>query len=127
MGQEPALASNGKERRRHQRFRTKNETLVFLGKETGIILDISRGGISFALSIIEEEHPALSSLDIFFAPSRFYLPQLPVSLVNEVPIRPPSRFTSLQTKRLSMKFGTLSIDQQARLEDFILQNTVVES
>lgn len=118
---------DGTERRRHQRFRVKDDALVFLGKETGTILDISMGGLAFHYAVFEEQPPIPCHLDIFLAESRFYLPHLPVSLVNEVQTLPHSIFNFLRVKRLSMKFGALSSEQRARLEDLITRNTVIES
>lgn len=120
-------AFNGSERRRHKRFIVKDDALVFLGKETGAILDISKGGLSVRYTVLEKDpSPLPPHLDIFFARSGFYLPCLPVFLVSETQTRPNSIFSSLRVKRLSMKFGPLSSDQQARLEDFITSNTVGE-
>ena len=118
---------NGTERRRHKRFRVKDDALVFLGKDTGTILDISRGGLSVHYAVFEKDPPIPRHLDIFFAHSRFYLPNLPVFLVDEVQTLPNPIFSSFQVKRLRIKFGLLSSEQQARLDDFIMHNTVVEN
>ena len=118
---------DGAERRRHKRFRVKNDALVFLGKDTGTILDISTGGLSVHYAVFEKKDPLPHHLDIFFVHSRFYLPNLPVVLVDEAQTLPSPIFSSFQVKRLRMKFGPLSSEQQARLEEFILHNTVVEN
>lgn len=115
------------ERRRHRRYRVKDEALVFLGKDTGAILDISKGGLSFHFTAFDQQPSLPAHLDIFSAPSRFYLPNLPVSLVGEAQALTGSIFSSLRVKRLSMKFGPLSSEQQARLDDFITANTVAIS
>jgi len=118
---------DGTERRHHKRFRVKDDALVFLGKDTGTILDISKGGLAFHYAVFEEQPPIPCHLDIFLTQSRFYLPHLPVSLVDEVQTLPHSIFNFLRVKRLSMKFGPLSNEQRARLEDLITRNTVIES
>jgi len=118
---------SGAERRRHKRFRVKDDALVFFGKDTGTILDISQGGLSVHYAALEKKTPLPNQLDIFFVYSRFYLPNLPVSLVDEMPILPNPIFNSFQVKRLRMKFGPLSSEQHARLEDFITDNAILES
>ena len=118
---------DGIERRRHKRFRVKEDAFVFLGKDTGTIMDISRGGLSVHCIPLENKSPPPNQLDIFFAQSRFYLPNLPVFLVDDVQFLPNSIFSSFQIKRLRIKFGSLSNEQQARLDEFITLNTVVEN
>lgn len=118
---------SGAERRRHKRFRVKDNALVFFGKDTGTILDISQGGLSVHYAALEKKTALPNYLDIFFVYSRFYLPNLPVSLVDEMPILPNPIFNSFQVKRLRMKFGPLSSEQHARLEDFITDNAILES
>ncbi len=118
---------DGGERRRNKRYRVKDDALVFLGKDTGTILDISRGGISVNFVAFEHQQTLPSYLDLFFAHSRFYLPNLPVLLVGEVQTLTNSIFSSLRVKRLCLQFGSLSNEQQALLDDFILHNTVAES
>ncbi len=120
-------AFDGAERRHHKRFRVKEDALVFLGRDTGTILDISQGGLSFHYAVFDEQPPIPQHLDIFLSQSHYYLPDLPVSLVHEVQTLPHSIFNFLRVKRLSMKFGALSSEQQARLEDLITHNTVIES
>jgi len=123
MTMEPEI-SLGTERRRAPRYRVKDDALVFLGKDTGTILDISTGGLSVHFAAFDQQQSLPSHLDIFLAHSRFYLPNLPISLVGEAQTLTRSIFSSLRVKRLSMKFGPLSSEQQARLDDFITHNTV---
>jgi len=56
---------SGTERRRHKRFRVKDEALVFFGKDTGTILDISQGGLSVHYAALEKKTPLPNHLDIF--------------------------------------------------------------
>ncbi len=119
-------AYDGTERRHHKRFRIKDEALVFLGKDTGTILDISKGGISFTYAVFEEQPPIPCQLDIFLAACKFYLPHLPVSLVDETQSLPHSIFNFLRVKRLRMQFGPLSSEQQTRLDELFSRNAVAE-
>jgi hypothetical protein len=119
--------SNGAERRFHKRYRVKDETFAFFGEETGTIVDISKGGLSFHFAVFEKEFSVPSHLDIFVAQPRFYLPKIPVILVSEVQTVPTSIFSLLRIKRLSLKFGSLSSDQLARIENFMACNTIAEN
>lgn len=120
-------APGGRERRHHQRFKVKEDTLVFLGMDTGAIVDISTGGLGVHFVAFQHDSPLPRYLDIFQAQSRFYLPNLPILLVNEVQTLPNSMFSTLRVKRLSMQFGTLSNEQQALLQEFISNHTVTEN
>ena len=51
--------------------------------------------------------------------SSLYLPGLPIRLVAEACIAPPSMFSSLRVRRLGLQFGLLSGDQQRSLDEFI--------
>lgn len=119
-----AGSGSDKERRIHQRFRVKDETLAFFGKDTGTIVDIGKGGLAVQMAVFEQELSIPPQVDIFLAHSRFYLRNLPVTLVGEVQTLPHSLFSSLRIKRLCMKFGPLTGEQQARIDDFIRKNTV---
>ena len=119
--------SGGIERRRHKRYRVKGETYAFLGEDTGTLVDISKGGLSVHCAIFEKEPVFPAHLDIFIAHPHFYLPDIPFSLVSEIQTVPALIFSLLTIKRLSMKFGPLTSDQLAQIEDFIACNTVVEN
>ena len=117
----------GIERRRHQRFKVKEETFAFLGEDTATLVDISKGGLSVHCAVFEKNPEFSSLLAIFIAQPHFYLPDIPFSLVSEVQTIPASIFSLLRIKRFSVKFGPLSSDQLTRIEDFIACNTVVEN
>lgn len=117
----------GIERRRHQRFKVKEETFAFLGEDTATLVDISKGGLAVHCAVFEKDPEFTSFLAIFIAQPHFYLPDIPFSLVSEVQTVPASIFSLLRIKRFSMKFGPLSSDQLTRIEDFIACNTVVEN
>lgn len=125
---ENRLAVSGKnERRRHERFKAEEDSLVFLGQETGTILDISSGGLSVHYAVFDQETEIPGYVDIFVARSSFYLPDIPIILVEETQVLPRSMFSSLSIRRLGLKFGVLSPDQQSRLKEFIAHNTVTEN
>ena len=107
------------ERRRSARYKVQENAVAFMGKSTCSILDISAIGISVRCSVMEKETTEPLHLDIFLADTRFYLPQLPVHPVDEVITSPHSLFSSYRIKRLGLKFGALTAEQQSRLDEFI--------
>ena len=76
------------ERRRFRRYKVKDNAVAFLGKSACAILDISAVGISVRYSLIEQDAADSAHLDIFLADTRFYLPQVPVEIVDEVMTSP---------------------------------------
>ena len=118
---------DGKERRQHQRHKIHQDALVFIGKEPGTIIDMSEGGL--AINFVSMKHGATlpKQLDIFFAATQTYLPELPVMLVNEISSPPYSLFSSLSTKRLCLQFGPLSNEQQVHVRQFIQCSRTTEN
>jgi hypothetical protein len=85
----------GRERRLHNRYAIQDDALVFIGKETGTIIDMSIGGVAVRFVSMKQEVPPPKQLDLFLARSQFYLPNLPIMLVNALYTPPYSLFSSL--------------------------------
>lgn len=109
----------GEDRRLHERFDFDGDAMVFLGKDTGTILNLSRSGLAARITAPSNTSLNVSSLDIFFAEPRFYLPDLPVQVVNESPIYSNSMSSIAQVKRLGLKFGSLGKQERDLLDQFI--------
>lgn len=107
------------ERRRHHRYRVSENAVAFYGRWPCSIVDISPGGIAVTCATTEREWPDFDHLDIFLADASFYLPQVPVEVVTEVYTPPRSLRSSLHFKRISLKFGSLSSEQQTRIHEFM--------
>lgn len=101
--------------------------MVFFGQDAGSILDISKGGLAVQFTVLDKDFPPPQRLDIFHAQAHFYLPNIPVLLVNEVQTLPNSLFSTLRVKRLSLQFGPLTNEQQTLINDFITQYSAVEN
>ena len=114
------------ERRRHIRYRIKEETFAFLGVETGTLVDISRGGLCVQCAVLANDAVLPAHLDLFVAKPHFYLPSLPFTLIGETLTIPASLFSSLSIKRFSLEFGMLSDEQRNEIDRFITGNTVGE-
>ena len=76
------------ERRRFTRYKVKDNAVAFLGKSACSILDVSAVGISVRYSLIEQEAANPAHLDIFLEDTKFYLPKVPVEVVDEVMTSP---------------------------------------
>lgn len=115
--QSPALRAQ--ERRQHKRHRIHQDALVFIGKEPGTIIDMSEGGLAVSFVSMKPGTTLPQQLDLFYAQTQFYLPNLPVMVVNEISTPPFSIFSSLTAKRLCLQFGPLSNEQQTQVQQFI--------
>ncbi|WP_448873914.1 PilZ domain-containing protein [Desulfobulbus propionicus] len=115
----------GRERRLHNRYAIQDDALVFIGKETGTIIDMSIGGVAVRFVSMKQEVPPPKQLDLFLARSQFYLPNLPIMLVNALYTPPYSPFSSLFGKRLCFQFGPLNNKQQSQIKRFIHQHRAV--
>lgn len=119
----PAAATyKGRERRRHPRQTLPEETLVFIHKEPGTVIDMSEGGLAVHFVSLQAEQPQPRQIDVFHAPSQFYLPQLPVRMLQEIPLLPYPLFSSISRRRLCMEFGQLTEAQRSQLRDFLHRN-----
>lgn len=118
-----ALAYSGKERRQHPRRSLSEDALVFIHKEPGTVIDMSEGGLAVHFVSLQSETPQPQRIDVFHGPSQFYLPQLPVHMVQEIVLLPYPLFSSLSRRRLCMKFGQLTEAQRAQLLEFLHRNT----
>ncbi|MCL2457526.1 MAG: PilZ domain-containing protein [Desulfobulbus sp.] len=105
----------------------KNETFTFSGKYTGTLVDISKGGLAIQCAVFENDPVFSTHIDIFDAKSRFFLSELPFSVVGEVQPVPASAFSLLMIKRFSMQFGPLTSEQVTQVERFITEHTIVDS
>jgi len=120
-------SDSGLDRRNHRRYQVKNETFAFSGEYTGILVDISEGGLAVQCAIFENDPAFSKRIDIFDAQSRFYLSDIPFSVVGEMQPVPVSVFSRLMVKRFSMQFGPLTNEQREKLERFIAEYTIADS
>jgi hypothetical protein len=119
------ITFGGKERRQHKRYPIQEDALVFIGKETGTIIDMSEGGLAVRFVSMKHEVAPPKQLDLFLAESQFYLPNLPILLVNEMTTPPYSLFSSLFNKRLCLQFGPLTNEQQSQVKQFLRKHSTL--
>lgn len=115
--QNPTLS--GKDRRQHTRQKMHPDARVFIAKEPGTIIDMSQAGLAVHFVSMKYGTSLPQKLDLFFAETQFYLPDLPVMVVNEIVTLPYSIFTPLYTKRLCLQFAPLSNQQQGGVRLFL--------
>ena len=114
------------ERRRHKRFCVRKGALAFLGSTPGTIVDISRGGMSIKYVVLEKRTDSHLKINIFSPEQDFFLADIPASVVSEIDCPANMPFSAVQTKRIGVKFGELSSEQEASLEQYLLHNTIAE-
>ncbi len=120
-------AMEDRRRRRHKRFCVRKGALAFLGSTTpGKIVDISRGGMSIQYVVFEEKIDNPLKINIFSPEQDFFLADIPASVVSEIDCPANLPFSAVQTKRIGVKFGKLSKEQEASLEQYLLHNTIAE-
>ena len=117
-----AKVYSGEERRQYPRQSLPADTLVFIHKEPGTVIDMSKGGLAVHFVSLQPETPQPQLIDVFHGPSQFYLPQLPVRMVEEIALLPYPLFSSLSRRRLCMEFGQLTEAQHSQLVDFLHRN-----
>ena len=121
MEQEPQVIHR-EERRKHTRYKVKEGTLAFLEATPCVIVDISESGMAVNYVAFKDECIANYNFDLFSTDRDTYLPRISGELVAEIALVPPSLFSVIHTKRLGIKFNTLSLDQQSLLRYFIVQS-----
>jgi hypothetical protein len=115
--------TEGAERRVHDRFKAKEHVLVLVGSDLdGMlfhVLDISRGGLAFSYPGTEKLRTPLSRVSLVVG-NTFCLDALPVTDISDTSI-PCHTDTALRRK--SLKFGTLTPEQETIMEDFLYRYT----
>ncbi len=105
------------ERRQYERFGFRDDTMVLIGQDSGTILDMSRGGLSVSINFLGSEPVIPARLDIFSADFHFYLPNVPVRVINEKYIASEEVSHLLNSKRFGIEFGRLTSEQEILLNE----------
>lgn len=118
------------DRRRKKRFRVKEgafAALVNSENRLGQIKDISLVGLSFRYIDNEYQSEHKSELRIILVGSGLFMAKLPYRTVSDFEITNGFTFTSLKLRQMHLAFEGLSPQQEARLNDFILNHTMGEA
>ena len=113
--------SKGRERRRHERFETKDHIFITFRPHfdrIGSISDISKGGVSLEYSVIQEYTELTDSLwvDIFCSSKKLELSNVPCRLIYDERVNTKGFLKTIETRRCGLEFAGLSQHQAARLE-----------
>lgn len=116
------------ERRRHQRFQVPSSAFAGLGPyfgKVGRILDLSMGGLAFRYIGLEEPNGS-TYIDVFMDDLDFYLRSLPFKTISDFPVVTDGT-TTMALRRRGVRFGKLTPQQRAALEDFIEEHAIGEA
>ncbi len=114
------------ERRKHRRYRVKDNTFAVINPEpvkVVPIVDISMGGLSFYLDDGARWPNTASKLEIMVADCTFYLEKLPYQIVVDTRAFPSHSSNLMDGGRYGIKFGRLQPNQTSRLKHFIRNYT----
>ena len=110
------------ERREHQRFLVK-EGLISIKSKRGIVVDISKGGLSFYYADEGKWGEDATEAKILFIDEDLCLEAIPLTTVSDLLIDKNISQGTQQLRRRSMEFGELSNDNLIQLADVISCST----
>lgn len=111
------------ERRKHQRYRVKEEALVISPEIVGQITDISLGGMAFRYADKIDSSQPSEELDLFLSNNDFYLDSVPITTISDRTLLTVSPYSPMVMRLCGVQFGQLSPSQQTQLEQFIESHT----
>ncbi len=91
--------------------------------EIGEITDISMGGIAFQYIQKEKRLENFDTLDILVAEDDFYLQDLQIEVVSDVPVAGDLGLGPFTTRRMGVQFHGLTPEQETALSHFIRNYT----
>ena len=119
------------DRRERERFKVKPGSVVLVDKDwphstiVGNILDISKDGV--AVQIVDDDALPESRCELKLACNNppCFVEKLPAKAVSDVTMAKVS-FGSLVPRRLGLRFGPLTDDQTAEIENYIKDNAIAK-
>lgn len=111
------------DRRKHARFSLKGSAYAVLntglGRSLGQISDISMGGLAFRISNGKNGPSGSSKLHIIISENYLFVENLPVKIIDVLPIPNSLPGTSTTINRCCLQFGALSPAQCSQVEYLI--------
>lgn len=114
------------DRRKQKRFKGKEGAFATLNADCdkkGQIKDISKDGLSFLYFGDGEESNGSTEIEIYSTNDDFYLRKLPVRIVSDVSQNSKDSFSSIPTRKLTMRFEKLIPKQKFLLNYFLKKYT----
>jgi hypothetical protein len=118
-----------KEHRKHKRFQAQKGVFVGVGpycNKVGRLRDISMDGLAFR-HVGTGDVSNGSYVDIFMTESDFYLGRLPIKIISDVEIVDETPTVSSTMRRCRLRFGKLTDQQRAKLQELIESHTIGEA
>jgi len=117
------------DRRKNTRYQAPKGVFVEVGPHditVGRLRNISMDGLEFRYLGIEEPL-AGSYVDLFMTTGDFYLGNLPIKIISDVRAVRTTSSDSISLRECWVKFGKLTPQQKAKLQEFIEKYTVGEA
>lgn len=114
------------EKRKQKRFKGKEGAFATLNSDCdkkGQIKDISKDGLSLIYFGDREESNGSAEIEIYSANDDFYMRKLPVRIVLDVSQNSKNSFSSISTRKLTMRFEKLIPKQKFMLNCFLKKYT----
>ena len=114
------------ERRRHLRYKVKDNAFAIINSEPVRlvpILDIAMGGLGVYMNDDDQWLNKASKLEIMVADCSFYLENIPFEAISNFKAFPANVSNLLDGRRNSLMFGTLTPSQKSELKYFIRSYT----
>jgi len=114
------------ERRKHQRYRVKDNVFAVINPQpvkVVPIIDISIGGLGIYLDEGARWLNTSSQLEIMVADCSFYLEKLPFRIVADVRAFPNNNSSLMDGRRYSIRLGNLRPAQKTQLKYFMRNYT----
>jgi len=118
------------DRRKHTRYKVNKDAFAVIrtsDNKLGKIRDVSKGGLSFEYIMKGDPAEGFSELDIFTTENDFYLKLLPVQVIMDSSMEPEHAFSSLEMRRLGVRFGEMTPNQLSKLDYFLQHHTASEN
>ncbi len=115
------------DRRKHKRFKVIEGAVAVPGTDKskqGQIMDICIGGLAFNYNKGMDLSPEFSELAINMANEGFVLDNIPCRIISGLTISDGTNIDDGEIKRVSVKFGELTVDQKDRVNHFIQNHTL---
>lgn len=117
------LPSTPKERRKFTRFTPKDGTVAVNNHALGPVVDLSMGGLSFRYMEDKSDTPMTEFFGVFLGSDNILIDKIKSQIVSDRVSKQGTSFLQTQSRQCSIRFLSLTSDQQKELENFILTKT----
>jgi len=117
----------GTRKRSHQRFKAKEGAYAALEADhniIGMIMDISKGGLSFQYIFDGREVSGSVMVDILRKGKAFHLKNVPFKVTSDFPVDKKVPFSTITLRHCGGKFRVLTDEQTSQLDHFLNNHTL---